>query len=659
MLPSAQSEFEITYGESEPEVAELGVTCVLWFYWIPPNFDTDDDPLDGMVFVAARATDVPDDAKAVQGNVTFPGGEPVKLNGNSIGPFEMRNLKVSGPGESCAFTRFGFNFVAPDGFQCRVKEPSPFLERCSDLGGCELQRLLECPVSIAYFRADPPPPLILSLFTACCASAWSGASISINGDTPVAFDNEGCVPLQRLRRGGQNQVEIIGVPPSLLPFQGKCQSIVSYGPVAPSRIDVLISCLLWIYWIDGGDKDEDDEDDEFSSNPGTVFIAASGQHIPAEALPVTGTINCFVAEETKTQLDGSSIGPFSFKLHPEEENERDLLTQLEFQLSPPKGFKYVQGEAWASLKEKQFSQTGSSCELQRPWLQRQLINCPIVLGTFSPLPQPLPRMLSLCTSCCKLPFGGARAAIEGGELQEFDDMGCLRLPRRARADRDGAFDVVFDGVPPHVLVSPYSIEYGSDEAKCRIVETECQVWIYWVPPVEDDEDDLNLPEGEEPELLNGMLFVAADSSHIPDEAESVVGTLRCPNSEAGFIPLNGSSMGPFFLPRAIPGFDEASFHHVHLNNVPCTVSSINVEIEAPDGFRYQAKDPSPLEERCQEFGGCEYQRLLACPQVVGMLIPIPVPPPKPRQLSLLTPCCGQSFACARVNIDGEEALSKG
>ena len=107
--------------------------------------------------------------------------------------------------------------------------------------------------------------------------------------------------------------------------------------------------------------------------------------------------------------------------------------------------------------------------------------------------------------------------------------------------------------------------------------------------------------------------------------------------------VNGSSMGPFELRRASNDDDDDA---AAAAAIPCIASGVTLDVEPPDGFEYVPKDPSPLEERCEELGGCEYQRILACPQVVGTLVPIP---PPPLQMTLLTTCCGSCFSGISTN----------
>merc|ERR1712023_333883 len=42
---------------------------------------------------------------------------------------------------------------------------------------------------------------------------------------------------------------------------------------------------------------------------------------------------------------------------------------------------------------------------------------------------------------------------------------------------------------------------------------------------------------------------------------------------------------------------------------------------AQAGYIWSPKDPSPLEQRAAECGGCEYLRVRSCPLVMGMLTP--------------------------------------
>lgn len=52
----------------------------------------------------------------------------------------------------------------------------------------------------------------------------------------------------------------------------------------------------------------------------------------------------------------------------------------------------------------------------------------------------------------------------------------------------------------------------------------------------------------------------------------------------------------------------------------CSLASLRCEVNKL-GFCWRPRDPSPLKDRAEEIGGCEYLRLLACPTVMGYLDP--------------------------------------
>jgi hypothetical protein len=52
----------------------------------------------------------------------------------------------------------------------------------------------------------------------------------------------------------------------------------------------------------------------------------------------------------------------------------------------------------------------------------------------------------------------------------------------------------------------------------------------------------------------------------------------------------------------------------------CSLASLRCEVSKL-GYVWRPRDPSPLKDRAEEIGGCEYLRLLACPTVMGYLDP--------------------------------------
>jgi hypothetical protein len=143
------------------------------------------------------------------------------------------------------------------------------------------------------------------------------------------------------------------------------------------------------------------------------------------------------------------------------------------------------------------------------------------------------------------------------------------------------------------------------------LEMLCAVWVYYQPPEEDEEED---EEGVDPLPPKALVFAAADSEQIPDGALPVSGAVECPGAQADIL-LDGTSVGPFLVRRLPPkpGQDD--------EEQDCLLGGMHFRIMGPPGYNFEPKDPSPLRERCRELGGCELQRLVQCPQVVGFLSP--------------------------------------
>merc|ERR1711879_29393 len=151
-----------------------------------------------------------------------------------------------------------------------------------------------------------------------------------------------------------------------------------------------------------------------------------------------------------------------------------------------------------------------------------------------------------------------------------------------------------------------------------VFDVACLVWVYWFPPEEEEEEeeeeDADEEAGEPLPPPEGTLWIACDAEQIADDAKPIKGALECPGSVEKRLVLDGSSMGPFHLHTQGGGEGDGP--------TPCIFSGLTIHILHEDGFAYRAKDPSPLAERCEELGGCELQRLLSCPVVMGFLRPV-------------------------------------
>jgi len=234
---------------------------------------------------------------------------------------------------------------------------------------------------------------------------------------------------------------------------------------------------------------------------------------------------------------------------------------------------------------------------------------PVVIGYLRPLPTPV-RSLHFQTQCCRCNVEGVGVRADGVEIGKTDSEGVLQLP----PNRSKTCELQFSGFPTDLLPgesgrtpSTWKLP-GETSEECQDRLLHCLVWIYAVPPDEEEQE-----EGEDTEPLDTTIWVAVNPEQIPDEAQPVRGTLTLPWTKEKQVKLDGSTTGPFPLSK-VPDLPEAESH--------CLFARLALHCEPDGAFQFVAKDPSPLTERCVELGGCELLRLLACPVVVGYFKPI-------------------------------------
>jgi hypothetical protein len=278
-----------------------------------------------------------------------------------------------------------------------------------------------------------------------------------------------------------------------------------------------------------------------------------------------------------------------------------LLGGLEFKISSPNGF-YFQPRVPSPLVER-LEELGG-CEMER------LTACPSTIGKFVALPVP-PLQVMVRTTCCHRCYLGAQVRINGKEAVMDEEQSTVTIARKRRY---GKLDIEVDQVPLHLMpdgVNKCSQRFGPEDGAIN-VDVKCLLWVYWVPSEDDEEEDID-PE-DPPEPLPSLVFVAADGEQIPDEARPIAGVMKCAHADPSKITLDGSSMGPFLI--------SASKDVGMIDR--CLLAGIVFNMEPPEGFSsFNARDPCTLAERVDQVGGCELQRLVACPTVVGSLKPMP------------------------------------
>jgi len=192
LLPGSSCDFIIPEGRSQARKVDIEVSCLLWIYWVliedeesdagvvdtidaasggemagtatadGADATQDDEVADaGCVWVAVNAEHVPDDARPISGVLRCPmacAAETV-LGGHELGPFSLRvgsGIQAGGL-PSCLLATVSFDIVAPDGFEYRARDPSVLFERCEELGGCELERLANCPATLGFLKRVTQP----------------------------------------------------------------------------------------------------------------------------------------------------------------------------------------------------------------------------------------------------------------------------------------------------------------------------------------------------------------------------------------------------------------------------------------------------------------------------------------------------------------------
>jgi hypothetical protein len=370
---------------------------------------------------------------------------------------------------------------------------------------------------------------------------------------------------------------------------------------------------------------------------GQLFIAVDGDHIPAEAKPLQCALECKGAKDPLITVDGSSMGPFKISMsaaladvnRKSETGTSCLLEVLKVHVKQISGFDYIAHSPSPLVTRCE----AGGCELQR------LALAPLELGVFKILFPPSVRF-SLITSCCGCGFAGATATLLDHSSTEFDESGKVEIKRKRELHKEVCDLVVqVDKVPLNLLPGGSMRFPTICKPMDRIsldLRISCLVFVYWTPP-EDSED----------ESADGLVWMACDVEHLPAEVLPVEGRMYCQGAETGEYILDGTQVGPFLVQEIGSGSGK------------CLLSGVSLEVSTPpEGFKWRARDPPPFEERWNELGGCELQRLAILPQVVGYFTPLP---PPPLELAVRTTCCDRCYTGATVafnELDGIELDSR-
>eukprot|EP00441_Pelagodinium_beii_P003763 CAMPEP_0197698686 /NCGR_PEP_ID=MMETSP1338-20131121/119624_1 /TAXON_ID=43686 ORGANISM="Pelagodinium beii, Strain RCC1491" /NCGR_SAMPLE_ID=MMETSP1338 /ASSEMBLY_ACC=CAM_ASM_000754 /LENGTH=284 /DNA_ID=CAMNT_0043282103 /DNA_START=92 /DNA_END=943 /DNA_ORIENTATION=- len=166
---------EVLRGEAANSVTRR-LAARVFVYCTDPEAeeDADPDPEDGplydpsCVWLASDPGQITDDALACRGCLScpWPASENLlkaKFGSKNIAALELHPARhesgragAATPSESsssdpCPFAGIRLSGSRSD-FLWQPKEPSPLAERTAELGGCELLRLMTCPVALGFFK---------------------------------------------------------------------------------------------------------------------------------------------------------------------------------------------------------------------------------------------------------------------------------------------------------------------------------------------------------------------------------------------------------------------------------------------------------------------------------------------------------------------------
>lgn len=589
------------------------------------ELEGDEDLPQGVLCIVADRDYVPKGAKPLKCAIECTGAkEPlIRVDGTSTGPFKLsmsdeliRINRESANGTTCLLEMLKVHVKQMDGYLYQPREPSPLAERVAELGGCELQRLVERPVVLGFFQLVFPPPCTFTLKTSCCTRGFCGAKVSLLNHSADTFDESGLVQLKRKRELFKDSCDLVAqvdqVPPCLLPG-GSMRFAASCHPLDSIAMDFSISCLIFIYWTAPDEEDASMEDGD-EPPEAQVWMAADIEHLPTEIQPIEGVLSCPGAMTEEYILDGTDAGPFHVmrpkpRVSSGTPEDPCLLSRIRCTVTtPPPGYEFRPRNP--APHSERCAELGG-CELHR------LTGCPMVIGYLKPIPPP-PLQLSIRTTCCDRYFFGARIAHDGKDpVCVEDENGFVTFDRK----RDkGTQEIEILDVPKIYLPDQQTqlcIECSPYEEMHVSLDVICKLWVYWVPPEEEEPAE---DEESDVEPLEGMLFVAADPEMIPDEALPLACSFNCKGLETPTMKLDGTSMGPFdIIAEERRPFPTASSPAPFIN---CILANIRFSVlTPPEGFHWRQRMPSPLMERCEEIGGCELGRLMKCPQVMGYFKP--------------------------------------
>lgn len=442
----------------------------------------------------------------------------------------------------------------------------------------------------------------------------------------------------------------------------------------PSQEDCCITFADVRLYIFATDPEADADDEDAGCQPSLVWICASAEQIPPDALGIAGSVQCRVGEKDISASLSASRPTEFVVLSGEQVSRRPACSLADLQIAASRtGFEWQPKEP-SPLAER-LEELGGSEYLR-------LLNCPVAMGYLKPtalvrldssatisisiadhptaealrdvvaeklgllsatsiqlrlLPlasddserllddgesirpgwmirahQMVRVHVAVVTACCGEPLGDVSVTAESVTCRT-DSSGTCQLMLPIGDCRVHLQHASFD----EMRQLPLKVSKVEDRKVCFRMKP--RLFVYATDPEEqEEEEDPDSVEDVGPSWDPSCVWLAAGEGQIPEDAIGIGGSATCswPSSAVRLRAhlradrLLGFDLGP-------TGWADTSGSH---EGGMCPVASFRVSC-ARRGYSWQAKDPSPLAERTTEIGGCEALRLLACPVVLGFLFP--------------------------------------
>lgn len=475
------------------------------------------------------------------------------------------------------------------------------------------------------------PIVEVSLVTCCCASAVPGARILVDGENFGTTDESG-VPLSCGLRAGEHKLIAQHL---LLSPQGLFKSItISRATTCGEQVELPLDRLRFVcaaapgknasqvtadLWLVGGDlahwrcsRGAPPMDAEVWLWDGELQVSACGSTSPRPLRVQAGVLgrNALAGVRTKTEQTSSAEtaleddDEFSCDDVERRPSGSGLCAFSEALASP----RCAPGP-WQVVLHTATPPAGNECAITRLarlatgaapalWLARLAVDSEAIHSDGVSQQG----LLAVKTTCCDGGVDGVRVSVDGRDAGMTNQDGELKL-----SCGTGKCQIGLEGIPSCLLpgcANQFIANLNATERRTVDLHVACFIWIYWVPP---DEPDLEAEDGDM-EDEDGTVWICTNSDHIPDEALPLAGTLHCDAAEESEIRMDGTFMGPVLLR---PARAKTGSH--------CLISEVSFDAQAPREYTYLPKNPSPLAERQRELGGCEVQRLMHCPVVIGLL----------------------------------------